>query len=72
MKFRRLAGPPSLVVLTALLSACSSGSGETAHGSTGASELTVRLTRGSAFAAIQAEFTEAFATSGLASGAVKR
>ncbi|MEV5726195.1 extracellular solute-binding protein [Streptomyces pharetrae] len=61
MKFRMLAGTSSLLVLTALLSACSSGSGETADGSGGTSELTVWLMRDSVSAAFQKEFTDAFA-----------
>ncbi|MFH8935533.1 extracellular solute-binding protein [Streptomyces griseosporeus] len=63
MKFRLLAGASSsLLLLTTLLTACSSGSGSdgSADGSGGASELTVWLMRDSVSAAFQKEFTQAF------------
>ncbi|MFI1372217.1 extracellular solute-binding protein [Streptomyces longwoodensis] len=59
MKFRLLAGASSsLLLLTTLLTACSSGSGS--GGSDGDSELTVWLMRDSVSAAFQKEFTDAF------------
>ncbi|MEU3513369.1 extracellular solute-binding protein [Streptomyces longwoodensis] len=59
MKFRLLAGASSsLLLLTALLTACSSGSGS--GESDGDSELTVWLMRDSVSTAFQKEFTDAF------------
>jgi N,N'-diacetylchitobiose transport system substrate-binding protein len=59
VKFRLLAGASSsLLLLTALLTACSSGSDS--GGSDGDSELTVWLMRDSVSAAFQKEFTDAF------------
>ncbi|NKQ26515.1 extracellular solute-binding protein [Streptomyces galbus] len=61
MKFRLLAGASSsLLLLTALLTACSSGSGSGGSDGDGASELTVWLMRDSVSAAFQKEFTDAF------------
>ncbi|MGW3016926.1 extracellular solute-binding protein [Streptomyces longwoodensis] len=61
MKFRLLAGASSsLLLLTTLLTACSSGSGSGGSDGDGDSELTVWLMRDSVSAAFQKEFTDAF------------